>query len=63
MKYLIIYLIGFFISYYLIRKNVRNLEENKYDWFDVFIVFLLSLMSYLSILAYLFSKNKPPKWL
>jgi hypothetical protein len=64
MKYLIIYLIGFFISYYLIRKHRRNQIE-KYEWSDVCIIFVLSLFSYIMILVFIINtdKLKVPKWL
>jgi RsiW-degrading membrane proteinase PrsW (M82 family) len=70
MKYLIIYLIGFIITY-IICKITRN-QSKENTWKDVFITFLISLFSWVGViiiiiiyLVWYINKNckNPPKWL
>jgi hypothetical protein len=69
----LIYLLGFIISYFLVRNFFRKLAERKYaeeyGWYNVFINIAISSLSYISVMIFLFifiiSKfpNKPPKFL
>lgn len=69
----LIYLLGFIISYFLVRNFFRKRAERKYveeyGWSNVFINIAISSLSYISVIIFLFifiiSKfpNKPPKFL
>lgn len=66
---LIIYVIGFLLSYIFIRnkirKNIRD-QEDLYSWEDVAIGFFFSLMWFLTWPTFLFvikTKTKPPRFL
>ena len=63
---LLIYLIGFILTYYLTRKFFRKELKEKYSWSDVFISMLLSSISFIGlfIIAIIYlSDKKPPKFL
>ena len=70
MEYLIIYLIGFVICYYIFRKDERKNSGENYDWKSVLEIFGLSLFSFMALLILLthyishyFENSKPPKFL
>jgi NADH:ubiquinone oxidoreductase subunit 5 (subunit L)/multisubunit Na+/H+ antiporter MnhA subunit len=63
-----IYLIGFIISYLIIKLKLR--KKNDEDWLLIILTTIISLFSFIFIIIYLFEifrnkfKNtKPPKWL
>ena len=63
---LLIYLIGFILTYYLTRKFFRKELKEKYSWSNVFISILFSSMSFIGlfIIAIIYlSDTKPPKFL
>lgn len=63
---LLIYLIGFILTYYLTRKFFRKELEEKYSWSNVSIAMLLSSLSFIGlfIIAMIYLSNtKPPKFL
>ena len=69
----LIYLLGFIISYFLVRKFFRKRTDfsygEEYGWSNVFINISISILSYIAVVIFLFifiiSKipNKPPKFL
>ena len=69
----LIYLLGFIISYFLVRKFFRKRTDfsygEEYGWSNVFINIAISSLSYISVIIFLFifiiSKfpNKPTKFL
>ena len=63
---LIIYLIGFILTYYLTRKFFRKELKEKYSWGNVLIAILFSLISFIGLfiitIIYLHD-TKPPKFL
>ncbi len=63
---LLIYLIGFILTYYLTRKFFRKELKEKYSWGNVFIAILFSSISFIGLvliaIIYL-SDTKPPKFL
>ena len=63
---LIIYLIGFILTYYLTRKFFRKELKEKYSWENVFIAILFSSISFIGLfiitIIYLYD-TKPPKFL
>lgn len=63
---LLIYLIGFILTYYLTRKFFRKELKEKYSWSNVSIAMLLSSLSFIGVfiiaIIYL-SDTKPPKFL
>ena len=63
---LLIYLIGFILTYYLTRKFFRKELEEKYSWSNVFIAILFASLSFIGLfiiaIVYL-SDTKPPKFL
>ncbi len=63
---LIIYLIGFILTYYLTRKFFRKELKAKYSWGNVFIAILFSSISFIGLfiitIIYLYD-TKPPKFL
>lgn len=69
----LIYLLGFIISYFLVRKFFRKRTDfsygEEYGWSNVFINIAISSLSYISVIIFLFifiiSKfpNKPLKFL
>lgn len=73
--YILIYLIGYVLAYYLTKKTFRyGGWQDDWEWPDVIISLLLSIFSWISVLAALISlglfalsdwesKSKPPKWL
>ena len=63
---LLIYLIGFILTYYLTRKIFRKELKENYSWSSVFIVILFASLSFIGlvILAIVYlSDKKPPKFL
>ena len=66
---LIIYIIGYFVSYFIIKKYLAKDHED--EWEDVLIRILASLFSWFFVLliiitTYKYYKHKlpkPPKWL
>lgn len=63
---LLIYLIGFILTYYLTRKFFRKELKEKYSWSNVFIAILFSSISFIGlfIIAIIYlSDTKPPKFL
>ena len=63
---LLIYLIGFILTYYLARKYFRKELKDRYGWNNVYIVTLFSLLSFIGlyIIAIIYlSDTKPPKFL
>ena len=70
MEYLVIYLIGFLLSYILGRKIIRLQRGEYYDFNDSGSIFIVSLFSYMGVVIFGFMlignymKNyKPPKFL
>ena len=70
MEYLIIYLIGFVICYYIIRKEERKNRGEYYNWNSVIKVLGISLLSFIALFIlvmhyflYYFKNSKPPKFL
>ena len=64
--YILIYTILVIVSYYLLRKTIRGVMKDYYDWSDVIAVLLLSLTVIGAITALVIlgdRKPKPPKWL
>lgn len=63
---LLIYLIGFILTYYLTRKFFRKELKEKYSWSNVSIAMLLSSLSFIGLfiitIIYLHD-TKPPKFL
>ena len=63
---LLIYLIGFILTYYLTRKYFRKELRDRYGWDIVSIVTLLSSLSFIGLfiitIIYLHD-TKPPKFL
>lgn len=63
---LLIYLIGFIITYYLTRKFFRKELKEKYSWGTVFIAILFSSIPFIGLfiiaIIYLYD-TKPPKFL
>lgn len=63
---LLIYLIGFILTYYLTRKALRKELKEQYSWGQVFIVILFSSVSFIGLfiiaIVYL-CDTKPPKFL
>ena len=63
---LLIYLIGFILTYYLTRKFFRKELKEKYSWSNVFIAILFASLSFIGLvlitIIYL-SDTKPPKFL
>mgnify|MGYP003613608065 CR=1 FL=1 len=70
MEYLVIYLIGFLLSYYSGRYYMRSNFEN-YNYKDVFINFMFGLSSYIGFIIFIgiiiietdIMNNEPPKFL
>ena len=63
---LLIYLIGFILTYYLTRKHFRKQLKEEYSWENVFIAILFSLISFIGlfIIAIIYLHDtKPPKFL
>ena len=63
---LLIYLIGFILTYYLTRKFFRKELKEKYSWANVFMAIILSSISFvgLYIIAIIYLHDtKPPKFL
>ena len=70
MEYLIIYLIGFVICYYIFRKEERKNRGEYYNWNSVLEVLGISLLSFIALFIlvmlyflYYFKNSKPPKFL
>ena len=70
MEYLIIYLIGFVICYYIFRKYERRTSGENYNWNSVLGVLGISLLSFIALFIfvilyflYYFKNSKPPKFL
>ena len=70
MEYLIIYLIGFVICYYIFRKEERKNSGEYYNWNSVLEVLGISLLSFIALFIfvmlyflYYFQNSKPPKFL
>ena len=70
MEYLIIYLIGFVICYYIFRKEERRTSGENYNWNSVIEVLGISLLSFIALfilvilyVLYYFQNSKPPKFL
>ena len=70
MEYLIIYLVGFLLSYILGRKIIRLQNGEYYNFNNVGIIFIVSLFSYLGVVLFGFmlignylTNHKPPKFL
>jgi hypothetical protein len=72
MIYLLIYLSGFVVSYYLLRRYNKKL--GGYTWRDVIYQVKISLFSWLSVIAFIAViinekvklpklNSKPPEWL
>jgi len=67
MIYLLFYLIGYIIAYYLC-KQLRNMEDSN-EWKDIEISFLISTLSWIAIVILLVGiamshkDRKPPKGL
>lgn len=63
---LLIYLIGFILTYYLTRKFFRKELKEKYSWSNVFIAILFASLSFIGLVTiaiiYLHD-TKPPKFL
>ena len=63
---LLIYLIGFILTYYLTRKFFRKELKEKYSWGSVSMAMLLSSLSFIGLfiitIIYLHD-TKPPKFL
>ena len=63
---LLIYLIGFILTYYLTRKFFRKELKEKYSWSNVFIAILFASLSFIGLflitIIYLHD-TKPPKFL
>ena len=70
MEYLIIYLIGFLLSYYSGRYYMRSNFENC-SFIDVFINFMFGLLSYVGFIIFIgiiiietdIMNKEPPKFL
>lgn len=63
---LLIYLIGFILTYYLTRKHFRKQLKDRYGWNNVYIVTLFASLSFIGlfIIAIIYlSDTKPPKFL
>ena len=63
---LLIYLIGFILTYYLTRKFFRKELKEKYSWGNVFIAILFASLSFIGlvIIAIIYLHDtKPPKFL
>ena len=66
MEYLIIYLIGFVICYYILRKDEREKRGEYYNWESVLEIFGISLLSFIALFILLtryILYSKPPKFL
>ena len=70
MEYLVIYLIGFVICYYIFRKDERRTSGENYNWNSVLEVLGISLLSFIALFIfvilyflYYFQNSKPPKFL
>jgi len=66
MWWLIIYLIGFIVTYYLARKRGRKEQGKYYNWGHVFTTFTFSgawPLAWLLILIWEWNPGKPPKFL
>lgn len=72
MTELIIYLIGYVLSYYVCRKRFRLAYQDNYSWEIVFWICILSLGSFVTLVMTLtkryrqnikIKKIKPPKFL
>ena len=72
--YIIIYLIGVILAYYMLRYIYRKESDlyNPYDWDRVYANSLISILSFLVVLTILViwlsnkiqgTNSKPPKWL
>jgi phosphatidylglycerophosphatase A len=66
---LVIYIIGFIITYYMLRKDKRK-ESSYYSWDDVLEVFFLSVvwpgfwvLFLIGTIALVIFNSEPPKWL
>lgn len=67
MIYLLFYLIGYIIAYYLC-KQLRNMSDQN-EWKDIEMSFMISVLSWLAIVILLiaialsYKDKKPPKGL
>lgn len=66
MELLVVYLIGFVICYYILRKDERKNRREYYNWQSVLEIFGISLLSFIAlfilIMRYILY-SKPPKFL
>jgi hypothetical protein len=68
---LLIYLIGFILSYYLCKSIDASLYGKKRTWGDVILGIIVSIFSWIGVLSCLFIwcviniefKKDPPDWL
>ena len=67
---LVVYLVGFFVTYIFFKKYIR--DENETTWSDIFGTFGAALLSWITIFIVLImifyewikeTNIKPPKWL
>ena len=67
----IIYILGYFVAYFMIRK-VNPFFSKSRDWFDIVITFILSFLSWSAVVFIIFMwffiiliecESEPPKWL
>lgn len=67
MIYIIIWAVCFVILYYLLRKEQRKAEGEKYNWGSVFVITICSAITPVGIIAYIqmldIPEIKPPKFL
>lgn len=70
MQYLI-YAIGFLLTFYIIRREMRrSVEPTDYNWAHSITIIIAALFSWAGLIMYLIIKGcmyletrKPPKWL
>lgn len=74
---ILIYLAGYIVAYYSLRKIIKGVNPAYYNWGDVIIIGIFSLFSWVTVGIILLAaagafiihlgkklpKNNPPKWL
>lgn len=69
MVFLIIYITGFVVNYYIYRRHQKR-TVGRWGWDDIIIIMIFSLLSWMSVIAFFIeplltklSQKNPPKWL
>lgn len=68
--YLILYIIGYVLSYYIMKTIIINLFD-EWGWIDIFVHLFMCLFFPITLLMWIISyiiikinnNNEPPKWL